>query len=69
MVVMQFGYSDGEQLYLSLSNSGLCRESFIYHSVSVYMCVCVCMDGCMYEYICVCVCVCMHLCMYVCIDK
>ena len=60
MVVMQFGYSDGEQLYLSLSNSGLRRESFIYHSVSVYMCVCVYV----WIYMCVYVYVSIYVCMY-----
>ena len=71
MVVMQFGYSDGEQLYISLSNSVLCREPFIYHSVYLYVCVCVsvyiyvCVCVCIY--VCKCVCVCMYVCKWVCV--
>ena len=52
MLVKQFGFSDGDQLYSNLSNSVLCREPFIYHSVSVHIGVCVCVYAFMY--------VCMH---------
>ena len=45
---MQIGYSDAEQLYLSLSNSVLCGEPFLYHSVAVY--ICVFMYVCLYVY-------------------
>ena len=64
MVVMQFGYSDGEQLYISLSNSVLCREPFIYHSVCLYVGVYVCMDVCMNIYMCMCMYAFMYVCIY-----